>query len=785
MACHGSSSPPTPTRTITAYDSYGQPDTITRSDGSIVDVTYNARGDLLDSQTNTAGDPNTHAVSFTYDANRRMLTSTDALGFGTTNTFDPAGNLEAIEDRAGNVASFTFSAWGRKQTATAPSDAVTRFGYDHAGRSTSVTDALGQIARFGYDRAGRLTTTTDPLNQVVTRTYDPAGRNDSLTNARGKTWLFGFTATGQPETLTTPLSRLTDTDYTLRGQPSTVTEPSIQATTFAYYDDARLHTATDALGTITYGYDANGRLETIVEDGKTITRHYNTLGQLDAFTDGAGNQIAYKYDGAGNLTELTYPGSPTRKVTYTYDTADRLATVTDWSARVTHFRYDPATSRLARIELPNGTQRVFSYDTAGRVANVRDEVAAGGSLVSQFTLGYDALDRIVEETTLPEPAQFAVIAAAMTYDDDDRLAGWNALTTESDADGNLTKGPLGGALATFAYDARNRLTSVGTSTFTYDAENRRTSRTVGGTTTTFVHDPNAALSRLLQATTGGTATRYVYAGSLLLYAETGAAIRVQHYDYRGSTVALTDGTGAVLGRVTYGSYGEIVARTGDTATEFLYNGRDGVVADPNGLYHMRARYYSPETRRFLNADPIGFGGGTNWYAYVGGSPVMGVDPRGTIVETVWDVANVGMGVYSLQDNVRKGNWGWAALDAVGLIYDGAAVAVPFLPAGASAAFKAGRAGATAVEAVQVGMDVARIADKTHDAAKAMDVAQMTGMQAARAGTELHNEIDVFARSNLSSLFESGFKGANRAAGSPDMLWPGVLGIWGDVTTKGQ
>ena len=358
----------------------------------------------------------------------------------------------------------------------------------------------------------------------------------------------------------------------------------------------------------------------------------NDLGQLDTFTDSVGNAIAYKYDGAGNLTELTYPGSPARTVTYAYDTADRLATVTDWAARVTRFRYD-AQSRLWKIELPNGTQRVFTYDSAGRVAGVRDEVAAGGALVSQFTLGYDALDRIVEETTLPEPAEFAVTTASMSYDDDDRLTAWNALVTQSDADGNLTKGPLAGVLTTFNYDARNRLASVGNTGYTYDAENRRISRAAPGSTTTFVHDPNAAFSRLLQSATGGTTTRYVYAGSLLLYAETGTSIRVHHYDYRGSTVALSDGTGAVLGRVTYGSYGEIVARSGDTATEFLYNGRDGVVTDPNGLYHMRARYYSPETRRFLNADPIGFAAGTNWYAYVGGSPVMFVDPRGLDAES--------------------------------------------------------------------------------------------------------------------------------------------------------
>jgi len=528
--------------------------------------------------------------------------------------------------------------------------------------------AAGQ-PRWG-DHAGRLTTTTDPLEQVVARTYDAAGRNDSLRNARGKTWLFGFTATGQPETLTTPLSLLTDTAYTVRGQPATVTEPSLQATAFAYFDDARLHTATDAVGTITYGYDANGRLETVVEGGKTITRHYNALGQLDTFTDSAGNAIAYKYDGAGNLTELTYPGSPARTVTYAYDSADRLATVTDWAARVTHFRYDPATSRLSRIELPNGTQRVFTYDSAGRVASVRDEVAAGGVLVSQFTLGYDALDRIVEETTLPEPAPFAVAAASMIYDADDRLTGWNAFTTASDADGNLTQGPLGGALATFAYDARNRLTNVGNTSYTYDAENRRITRTATGITTTFVHDPNAALSRLLQSRTGSTTTRYVYAGSLLLYAETGSALRVHHYDYRSSTVALTDATGAVLGRVTYGSYGEIVARTGNTSTEFLYNGRDGVVTDPNGLYHMRARYYSPEPRRFLNADPIGFAGGNNWYILCDGNPIALTDPSG---KSAWDWISNGVAVVGGALQVAGGvaivaTTGWTGVGGVAGAY---------------------------------------------------------------------------------------------------------------------
>ena len=77
-----------------------------------------------------------------------------------------------------------------------------------------------------------------------------------------------------------------------------------------------------------------------------------------------------------------------------------------------------------------------------------------------------------------------------------------------------------------------------------------------------------------------------------------------------------------------GDYGEVVSRTGATSTPFLFCGAFGVQADANGLSYMRARYYSPESWRFLNADPTGFAGGMNLYAYVSGNPVCFVDPHG-------------------------------------------------------------------------------------------------------------------------------------------------------------
>ncbi|MEV2908007.1 RHS repeat-associated core domain-containing protein [Paenibacillus larvae] len=79
-------------------------------------------------------------------------------------------------------------------------------------------------------------------------------------------------------------------------------------------------------------------------------------------------------------------------------------------------------------------------------------------------------------------------------------------------------------------------------------------------------------------------------------------------------------------------YGELLRKTGDTKQPFLYNGRDGVVTDDNGLYYMRARYYNPDIKRFINRDvltgSISVGQSLNRYAYVNGNPVSYVDPFG-------------------------------------------------------------------------------------------------------------------------------------------------------------
>jgi len=54
----------------------------------------------------------------------------------------------------------------------------------------------------------------------------------------------------------------------------------------------------------------------------------------------------------------------------------------------------------------------------------------------------------------------------------------------------------------------------------------------------------------------------------------------------------------------------------------------GIIDEGNNLYYMRARYYDANLGRFISEDPAGFQGGINLYAYVGGNPLMLVDPSG-------------------------------------------------------------------------------------------------------------------------------------------------------------
>ncbi len=188
-----------------------------------------------------------------------------------------------------------------------------------------------------------------------------------------------------------------------------------------------------------------------------------------------------------------------------------------------------------------------------------------------------------------------------------------------------------------------------------------------------------------------------------------------HPDHLGSTEWVTDAQGKVHEHVEYYAYGEVwrsPRADSDGAPvhgqSFLFTSKE--LDEETGLSYFGARYYNPRHARWMSPDPewaIQGAVGLNVYQYVGWNPTNKIDRDGRWLETAWDVASFGMGVYSIKNWDENTSTFSKVLDVGGLIVDGAAIILPVVPGGAGAALKLARAGTKVEHAV----DVARGAEK--------------------------------------------------------------------------
>jgi RHS repeat-associated protein len=95
----------------------------------------------------------------------------------------------------------------------------------------------------------------------------------------------------------------------------------------------------------------------------------------------------------------------------------------------------------------------------------------------------------------------------------------------------------------------------------------------------------------------------------------------------GSISSLSNGSGALVQTYTFDSFGTQTASTGSLTNPFQYTGRES--DSETGLYYYRARYYDPNTGRFLSEDPDRWNGsGVDFYPYAENQPTAYRDPTG-------------------------------------------------------------------------------------------------------------------------------------------------------------
>lgn len=604
--------PPSGSITTSAeYNNIGDLTGVTNALGGYTQFEIDSSGNLL-----SVTDPDkVTRVDYGYYDNGKLATQLGLFGQKASMSYYDDGQLKSITDALNRKTSFTYTDDGLLQETKSPKQNVTDATYDETSDAETVGDANGNVITPGHDKDSRPT---------------------SLKNRRNNTFTTAYDFTSRKVTSTTPLLKTSTTESNTRGLVKKVTTASnrvIENTSFD--DEGRVLTQTikaaddTLLSSVSYHHNDDGSLDTVTEGGKTTKRIYDDFGRLWKYQDGEGNTLEYAYDKAGKLAQLKYPDGKT--VTYAYDDKTQLLTsVTDWASipRVTSFTYDLA-GRLQTMTRPNQTTRTITYDGANQVRMIEERKAdADRTLIWFNALKYDLdgnpnwimSDADVASWTKPDDSA--------TNDTDNRLLTWNGQSVVHDNEGNMTNGPRpNGSMGSYDYDCYNRLQSAGGVTNRYNPDGLRVE--VSGVK--YAVDPNSALSRVLVRDAGGTdVTRYVYGpGGILLYqVDASDNCTYYHPDHLGSTVALTDSSANVTGRASYSSYGTVISNSGTLNTPFLYHGTLGCMTDSNGLVFMRARYYNPRIGRFLNADPIGFAGGMNWYAFCGNNPMAKVDPSG-------------------------------------------------------------------------------------------------------------------------------------------------------------
>ena len=255
---------------------------------------------------------------------------------------------------------------------------------------------------------------------------------------------------------------------------------------------------------------------------------------------------------------------------------------------------------------------------------------------------YDALSRSTSESATDGAGN------SYEYGANNSITSVNGVQLETDECGNTLHYIQDGKKLDVLYDAKNRIHQIGgdENQYHYDVENNRVSMSSQGISMTYTYDTSGGRNRVVwMEDQDNQGTVFAYGADGLMWSKSNGEYKIYHYDYRGSVVAVTDENGNLTDEIRYNAYGSVVGRTGTDLLIIGYNGRDGVLTEPNGLLFMRARYYSPALKRFMNADiilgSIADPSTLNLYAYVNGNPISYVDPFGLSKE---ESSNSGWGL---------------------------------------------------------------------------------------------------------------------------------------------
>jgi RHS repeat-associated protein len=322
---------------------------------------------------------------------------------------------------------------------------------------------------------------------------------------------------------------------------------------------------------------------------------------------------------------MAVSGQPSA-VSYQYDAAGRLTGLQQGGQGV-NVAYD-ASGRRTSLTLPNGVTTSYTYDPASRLQQILHQKA--GISLEDIRYQNDASgNRTSYSRTNPHPLLPGELQA--TFNAANQMLSLNDKSFQHDLNGNLISESSPAGVKTYTWDARNRLIGISgpglTASFKYDALGRRIEKTINGMTTQYLYDGLDIVAELQAGATTATYLRSLNIDEPFSRTK-GGQTQVYLQDALGSVVGLTDSTGTLTTTYAYDSFGAVTQSGAASDQPFKYTGRED---DGTGLYYYRARYYSPEMRRFISEDPIRLAAGDpNFFSFVGNAPLLYSDPLGLI-----------------------------------------------------------------------------------------------------------------------------------------------------------
>lgn len=538
----------------------------------VATMTYNAAG-LVE----TVDGPRTDVADitrYTYNAQGRLATATDALGHVTSyDAYDLYGHPGKVTDANGIVTLMTYTPEGWLATTTRDANgtpSVTTLTYDAVGNIIQTTDADGMTLKYTFDDASRLTDITDGQGNRVHYTLDAAGNRtkEETFDASGtvrRSLSRTFNSLSQLLTVTDALNRTvlsfdTTDGYDTEGHP--------------------VHSA-DARGVQRkQGYDALNRLVSTIEDynganpataNTTSVSSHDASDNVTGISDPDGLNTLYDHNGLGDLTGIHSPDTGT--TTFTVDAAGNRLTQTDAKGITTTYAYDALNRRTLAGYADTSLNVSYHYDEANTVTGCAASAPIG------------RLTRIVEQavtTTYCYDARGNVIQKRQTQGDATDTVAYSYTL----ADRIHTETRPSGAVVTYSYDTLGQIagltvtppggtTQAVVSNATYLPFGPIQSYTLGnGQTVSRTYDANYRITDIVSPALELHFIRDVM-GNITGVSEAGTGSESYRYDPLYRLASVDDPAGQAIEAYTYNKTGDRLSKTGSGLATGTYGYQPG------------------------------------------------------------------------------------------------------------------------------------------------------------------------------------------------------------------